>query len=79
MEKVPTATCTCPLTSVEVKVYNRWGEEVWATMELPDFPKELLALKDLADGTYFWSATFTTEGQGSPESVEQTGHITVLK
>jgi hypothetical protein len=79
MEKIPAATCTCPLTSVDVKLYNRWGKEVWATTDLRDFPQGLLALNDLAAGTYFWSATFTTGGQNSPPSVDQTGHITVVK
>lgn len=79
MQKVPASTCNCALTSLVVKLYDRWGKEVWATTDLRNFPQGLLALKGLAAGTYFWSATFTTGKQDSSASIDQTGHITVVK
>lgn len=75
----PQATCPCRITLFEGKVLNRWAQEVWSTDKLEGFPNDLLAMKDLVSGTYFWQVKYTTILNGAPVEEEMNGYITVIK
>ncbi len=73
------ATCPCRVSAFEGAVYNRWGVELLKSKKMEGFPQGLLAVEDLADGTYLWKVKYTAISNGDAEELERMGYFTVLK
>jgi hypothetical protein len=79
MERVPVLQCDCRITKFKGKVYNRWGQELFATEDAARFPGELLLAEKLESGTYYWLAEYTAIHGLETLERKSTGYFNVLK
>ena len=63
--------------SVEINIYNRWGEKVWQSFDV-DVPWDgTYNGKIVPNGVYTW--TFVARDLNTDANVERVGHINVLR
>lgn len=78
MEAVAQVQCDCRITKFKAKVFNRWGQEVFATEDPARFPAGLLETEKLQSGTYLWLVEYTAIVGAEPVERKSTGYINVL-
>lgn len=65
------------LYSVEINIYNRWGEKVWQSFDV-DVPWDGTYNGVIVqDGTYIW--TLSARDLNTDKKIERTGHVNVLR
>lgn len=78
-EAAAQATCPCRVPTFTAKVFSRWAKEVWSTKQLEGFPNDLLGVKEIEAGTYFWQAEYTAIVDGMPVAQKASGYLEVLR
>lgn len=65
-------SCSCPLKSVEITVYNRWGEEIYSTDQL----EHVWQGKETHDGVY---TLIVTGKYADGKEFKQSGWVNYFK
>ncbi|MCC5922443.1 MAG: gliding motility-associated C-terminal domain-containing protein [Crocinitomicaceae bacterium] len=63
-------------TSIQIEIYNRWGEQIWQSNELNEFWDGTFNGKLVKQGTYVWR--ITASDNHTAEKFLWTGHVNVL-
>lgn len=63
-------------TSIQIEVYNRWGELIWRSNELNEFWDGTFNGQLVKQGTYVWK--ITASDNHTAEKFVWTGHVNVL-
>ncbi|MFT6716210.1 MAG: gliding motility-associated-like protein, partial [Saprospiraceae bacterium] len=68
------------IKTVNVQVYNRWGEKIWEGQSIADFWDGRVRNNPVAEDVYVWRVNYTYgSSDGTEQSRTQVGHLTIFR
>ncbi|MBC7863594.1 MAG: gliding motility-associated C-terminal domain-containing protein [Bacteroidia bacterium] len=71
-------SCNCPITEFKLKVFSRWGLEIFKADSLPASKSLKWDWKKIAAGTYYYTLNYTVENKGEPFDKSSNGSLTLI-
>lgn len=67
------------LTSYNLMIFNRWGENIFQTDDINDFWSGLNPQNNVVSGVYFWVASWSNKEQGQIKERVLSGSLSVIE
>jgi len=68
------------IKTLQVEVYNRWGEKIWEGSSLSDFWDGTVNSNPVAQDVYVWMVSYTYDSLlGSDQTRTKIGHVTIFR